>query len=116
VQISILTPLPGTQLMEQLQNETRLVYQEFPEDWDKYRFSYIVHQPEGIDKNNIYIGDNYIKKHLYSFPTYQYRLLKSFFNLTSMTNFYTVFKLNQALKTSWQHSHYFKKYPTRFNF
>ena len=115
VQISILTPLPGTQLMEQLQNESRLVYQDYPMDWNKYRFSYIVHQPEGIDEKNIYIGDNHIKKQLYSFPSYQYRLVKSFFNLANMTNFYAVFKLNQALKTSWQNSHYFKKYPSRFN-
>ncbi|MBI5602350.1 MAG: B12-binding domain-containing radical SAM protein, partial [Deltaproteobacteria bacterium] len=38
IQLSILTPLPGTGLMEQLENEGRLVYKNFPEDWEKYRF------------------------------------------------------------------------------
>ena len=47
VQISILTPLPGTDLMEQMQKEGRLIYQDLPTDWDKYRFSYVVHQPQG---------------------------------------------------------------------
>lgn len=113
-QISILTPLPGTMLMEQLQKEGRLVYMDFPEDWDKYRFSYMVHKPEGIDISNIYIGDNYIKKRIYSFPVFQYRFLKSFFSLKNMTNFYAIFKLNRALKRSWQNSHYFKNYPDSF--
>jgi radical SAM superfamily enzyme YgiQ (UPF0313 family) len=114
VQISVLTPLPGTRLMEQLEKESRLVYKDFPKDWDKYRFSYMVHQPEGVDTNDIYTGDNYIKKRIYSLPIYQYRLLKSFFNLKNMTNFYAAFKLNQALSKSWRNSHYFKKYPMYF--
>jgi radical SAM superfamily enzyme YgiQ (UPF0313 family) len=53
VQLTLLTPLPGTRLMEQLQEENRLIYQNFPEDWDKYRFSYMVHQPKGIDIDTI---------------------------------------------------------------
>ena len=35
IQLSILTPLPGTELMEQLDNEGRLVYTDFPKDWEK---------------------------------------------------------------------------------
>ena len=77
VQISILTPLPGTDLMEQLQKEGRLIYQDLPKDWDKYRFSYVVHQPRGVEENTIYAGNNYIKNKIYSFPFYQYRLLNS---------------------------------------
>jgi radical SAM superfamily enzyme YgiQ (UPF0313 family) len=112
VQISILTPLPGTALMEQLEKEGRLLYETFPEDWDKYRFSYVVHRPNGIKIDEVYKGDNYIKDRIYSFPTYQYRLMKSLYNLKNITNCYSVYKFNQALKRSWQHSHYYKKYST----
>ncbi len=111
VQISILTPLPGTDLMEQMEQEGRLVYKDFPEDWKKYRLSSVVHQPKGIDAETIYRGDNYIKKRIYSFPVYPYRLLKSFYNLKSGTNFTLVKKFNQAMKKSWQTSHYYSTYP-----
>ncbi|MBM2833105.1 MAG: hypothetical protein HW406_266 [Candidatus Brocadiaceae bacterium] len=116
VQISILTPLPGTQLMEQMQREGRLIYQNFPHDWDKYRFSYMVHQPQGAEIDTVYTGNNYIKNRIYSFPTYQYRLIKSFLNLKNITNFYAVYRFNQGYKMGWLNSHYYRKYPAIFKF
>ena len=113
-QISFLTPLPGTQLMEQLQREGRVVCQNFPEDWDKYRFSYIVHRPKRVEAETIYTGSNYIKNRIYSFTTYHYRLIKSFLKLKHMTNFRAVYKANQAYKKNWLNSHYYKKYPNSF--
>lgn len=115
IQISILTPLAGTTLMEQMQKEGRLIYQAFPQDWDKYRMSYVVHRPQDVETYTIYAGNNYIKDRIYSFPTYQYRMLKSSYSLKSLTNFYASYKLNQALKRSWQNSHYYKKYPMNLN-
>ncbi|UCG66976.1 MAG: B12-binding domain-containing radical SAM protein [Deltaproteobacteria bacterium] len=112
VQIAILTPLPGTTLMEQLQKENRLIYQDFPNDWDKYRLSYVVHQPKALEAETIYIADNYIKNRLYSFPTYPYRILKSLYGLKDPTNFCANYKFNKALKKSWQNSHYYKEYPS----
>jgi radical SAM superfamily enzyme YgiQ (UPF0313 family) len=114
VQITILTPLPGTALMEQMQQEGRLVYQNFPQDWDKYRFSYMVHQPLGINADIIYTGNNYIKDRIYSFPIYHYRLIRSFFSLKNLGNFYSVYKDNEAYKRGWQNSHYYNKYPDDF--
>lgn len=111
VQISLLTPLPGTALMEQLQSEGRLLYNDFPSDWEKFRFSYLTHRPEGIDPDTVYTADNYIKKRLYSFPTYPIRLLRSFFWIRNPQRSFIVYKLNDALKRSWQNSHYRQAYP-----
>lgn len=111
VQISILTPLPGTRLMEKMQNEGRLLYHDFPVDWDKYRFSYVVHRMHGIEPEAVYAGNDYIKERLYSFPTIQYRLIRSMFSLKQMTNFYVVMKANKALEKSWRNTHYHGKYP-----
>lgn len=113
-QISLLTPLPGTKLMEQLQNKGRLIFQDFPEDWQKFRFSFMVHQPEGVDPDTIYTADNYIKNRLYSFPTYQYRIFKSALHLRNLQNLFATFKFNKALKKSWQNSQYYQNYPFRF--
>lgn len=114
VQISILTPLPGTQLMERLKRERRLLYDNFPEDWDKYRFSYMVHKPLGVDTDTVYVGDNFIKKHLYDFPNYPYRILRSLFKLQNIGSFYASYKFNKALKKSWKNSHYYKTFSSTF--
>jgi radical SAM superfamily enzyme YgiQ (UPF0313 family) len=108
VQINILTPLPGTDLMEQMQKEGRLVYQDLPKDWYKYRFSYVVHQIRGVKENTVYAGNNYIKNKIYSFPFYQYRLLNSIYHIKNMTNIYAVYKFNQSMKRGWLSTHYYK--------
>ncbi len=112
VQISILTPLPGTDLMTKLQQDDRLIYRDFPSDWKKYRFSYVVHQPLGVDERDIYSGDNFIKNKLYSFPAYQIRILKSAYRIKNPTNIYAAYQFNQALKRSWQGSHYYARQGT----
>jgi radical SAM superfamily enzyme YgiQ (UPF0313 family) len=106
-QISILTPLPGTPLMEQLQQEGRIVCSNFPSDWDKFRMSYVVHLPNGTSAESIYAGNNFLKGRLYTFPRYQIRLLRSFLSLKGRYSFYSLYKMNQALKRSWMNSHYF---------
>ena len=113
-QISILTPLPGTDLFDELQSAGRLVYTDFPADWDKYRLSHLVHNPIGIDPESIYIGNNYLKNELYSFPHYNFRLLNSALKLRRWSSVYAVKKLNKALRKSWESSHYYQKYPKCF--
>jgi radical SAM superfamily enzyme YgiQ (UPF0313 family) len=113
VQISILTPLPGTALMDKVIDEDRLLYNNFPADWGKFRFSYLTHRPDGTDAARIYAGNDYIKTKIYSFPIYPYRLLKSLLNLRRPINFYIVYKMNQALRRGWKNSHYHDKYSDR---
>lgn len=113
-QISILTPLPGTRLMDDQIASGNLIYDKFPDDWEKYRFSYMVHKPEGIDPEFVYIGDNYIKHRLYAFPFFHYRMLRSIVRLKNLRNAAVALKLNQALKRSWQNSHYYRGYPRHF--
>ena len=95
--------------MEQLRKEGRLIYQDFPADWDKYRFSYVVHQPRGVEENTVYAGNNYLKNKIYSFPAYLYRLLSSAYHIKNPVNIYAAYKLNHALKKSWQSTHYYKR-------
>jgi radical SAM superfamily enzyme YgiQ (UPF0313 family) len=106
VQVTILTPLPGTKLMQELEAEKRLLHQDFPKDWDKYRFSHIVHKVLGTTSDKVYSGNNRLKKQIYTFPVYQYRMLKSALKLRNFTNFYVVYKMNQAMKKGWLNSHY----------
>jgi radical SAM superfamily enzyme YgiQ (UPF0313 family) len=114
VQMFILTPLPGTALFERMSAEGRLLNVDFPADWAKYRLSYAVRKPIGIQPETIYRGDNYIKHHIYSFPRYQYRMLKSFLGLRNLVSFVAVRRFNRAVKRGWLGSHYYREYPATF--
>jgi radical SAM superfamily enzyme YgiQ (UPF0313 family) len=111
VQFAILTPLPGTALMDRMKKEGRLLYEKFPEDWSKYRLSHVVHRTRGVDAETIYRGENYVKHYLYSFPRNQYRMMRSLLEIRRPTSFYAVSRLNTAYKRAWQGSQYYKKYP-----
>ena len=43
-----LTPLPGTRLFDQLRDEGRLLYTDFPRDWDRYDMGEVTHQPRSM--------------------------------------------------------------------
>ena len=114
VQISILTPLPGTDLFNQVEKEGRLLFTNFPADWDKFRFSYMTHRAEGTTPEMVYTGANLIKKGVYTFPFFAFRMIKMFFSLRNPVNAYIVYRLNKALKRSWTNSHYRNMYPSSF--
>ncbi len=46
MQATILTPLPGTPLFNRMQQENRLIYNNFPEDWARYDFVEVVYKPK----------------------------------------------------------------------
>ncbi len=46
IQTTLMTPLPGTALFNRLHHEGRLLYSNFPEDWSRYHFGELVHQPK----------------------------------------------------------------------
>lgn len=106
-QITILTPLPGTKLMEELENEGRLTATNFPTDWGKYRFSHVLYKPKGLSEATVYQGNNYIKNKIYSFPWYHLRLLHSLLSLKKVKKFGIIWKVNQSLKKGWEQSHYY---------
>jgi radical SAM superfamily enzyme YgiQ (UPF0313 family) len=45
MQATIVTPLPGTGLFNRLQAEGRLLYTDYPADWERYHFMEVIHQP-----------------------------------------------------------------------
>jgi len=45
MQATIVTPLPGTSLFKRLDKENRLIYTNFPKDWEHYHFLEVVHEP-----------------------------------------------------------------------
>jgi radical SAM superfamily enzyme YgiQ (UPF0313 family) len=48
MQCTVLTPLPGTQLFHEFEQQGRLLYDRFPEDWDRYNLTEVVYRPQGM--------------------------------------------------------------------
>jgi radical SAM superfamily enzyme YgiQ (UPF0313 family) len=53
VQSTILTPLPGTPLFNRMQKEGRLLYTNFPEDWERYSFTEVVFKPKNMEAKEL---------------------------------------------------------------
>lgn len=111
VQMTITTPLPGTAFMKQMQEEDRLLYKSFPEDWAKYRLSYVTRKIKGVDSETVYRGNNYIKNHIYKFPISQYRALRTCLSMRNMVNSYGVRRFNAGCKRGWMHSYSYRNFP-----
>ena len=110
-QISILTPLPGTDLFKKLDGEGRLNCKTYPEDWDKYRLSRVVHEAVGIDEEGIYRGDNFLKKKIYTGSGFFRRMVKTAAALRSPLKVFLIVLINRAMRRGWMKSYYYDRYP-----
>ncbi len=48
IQVTNLTPLPGTKMFERYRNEGRLLATNYPEDWERYTFTETVYRPKNM--------------------------------------------------------------------
>lgn len=53
MQCTVLTPLPGTQLFHAYQKQGRLLYDHFPEDWDRFNLTEVVHRPQDMSPDEL---------------------------------------------------------------
>lgn len=69
IQTTYLTPLPGTRLFNRLQEEGRLLYTEYPKDWDRFDMTEVVYHPgnmkpaeleQAMDESNRRIYSRYV--------------------------------------------------------
>lgn len=51
LQMTMLTPLPGTQLFNRLKERNKIIDDKYPEDWSQYTFVNPVHNAEHMSKN-----------------------------------------------------------------
>jgi radical SAM superfamily enzyme YgiQ (UPF0313 family) len=53
MQTTYLTPLPGTRLFSKLLREERLLYTNFPVDWDHYDMTEVTHRPLSMEPDEL---------------------------------------------------------------
>lgn len=84
MQVTYLTPLPGTRLFDRLQKEDRLLYDEFPKDWEHYDMTEVLHQPLQMEPTTLEsVTDDCIKK-MYVWPNLMQKAVRTFFNTKDM--------------------------------
>lgn len=84
VQLSIMTPLPGTVLYKQLQDEGRLLYTDYPKDWERYNIFEPVFEPKNMTPDELYSGLLGAYKDVSSFRTSFIRGVRTFINTKSL--------------------------------
>ena len=77
MQATIVTPLPGTGLYQRLEKEGRLLYTNFPKDWEHYHFLEVVHRPLKMAPNELMeaMWENW--ELLYNHRTIQKKMLQT---------------------------------------
>lgn len=98
--MQLITPLPGTRLFEKLKREKRLLYTNFPEDWQYYttngRLTYI---PLYLSRKQTEEGYKYMVKKLFSRKAIMYRSIKGTFYSRDFLWFPFCLKVNSFMKT-----------------
>lgn len=81
MQASVLTPLPGTDLFNRFQAEGRLIYHDYPADWERYNYAEVVFRPQKMSPEELeqVIYENWEK--LYDLKS----LKKKFLNTLKLT-------------------------------
>jgi radical SAM superfamily enzyme YgiQ (UPF0313 family) len=78
MQTTVLTPLPGTRLFERYQKEGRLLYTDFPQDWDHYDMTEVIHRPGSMDKERLTEVMDSLNKRLYALPVLVCKAISTF--------------------------------------
>jgi len=69
MQVTFLTPLPGTRLFQHLKEDGRLLYTQFPRDWDHYDMTEMIHLPRGAEPRDLVQTAAECTSRMYAWPT-----------------------------------------------
>ena len=79
-----LTPLPGTRLFDRYQRERRLLYINFPQDWDHFDMTELVHRPGSLDPQQLDQTMEKLDRRMYFLPVLFCKALITFWQTRNM--------------------------------
>lgn len=94
MQLSILTPLPGTKVFERAKEEGRLIKNNFPEDWKYYHAVEVTMRPKKIDSDRLTKLMREINRDLFNKDSLRRRMFKTLFRTRSFTAAYHAYAYN----------------------
>jgi radical SAM superfamily enzyme YgiQ (UPF0313 family) len=75
--IPLLVPYPGTKLFKRLHSQGRLLYTDFPGDWQFYSGQKLLYGPANLTKQQVEEGYRYVLRNLFSFRKRLVRVIRS---------------------------------------
>ena len=85
MQTTFLTPLPGTRLYDQYQQENRLQYTQFPSDWQHYDMTEVIHQPGRMTADQLQSLMKTLNRRMYAWPVLIRKAINTFWQTRDMT-------------------------------
>jgi radical SAM superfamily enzyme YgiQ (UPF0313 family) len=85
MQATFLTPLPGTRLFDRYQRERRLLYTNFPQDWEHYDMTEVVHRPGSLEPEQLNQAMKKLNRRMYSRPVLLRKALFTFWQTRNKT-------------------------------
>ncbi len=77
MQTTYLTPLPGTRLFERYRTEGRLLYTDFPRDWQRYDMTEAIHRPGSMSPGELASAMQMANARMYSWPVLMHKALRT---------------------------------------
>ena len=111
VQFTIITPLPGTALFEQLTAEERIVFDDYPEDWVHYSLGSLVFHPKDRSPEEIAAGWKLMIDRVYSKAAMRKRFFYSLFRTKRLSAAYFSYQLNKAYRQAYLDSRFYSDPP-----
>ena len=68
VVLNLSTPFPGTRMAERLQQEKRMICENFPDDWDLCDMDHIMYRPKKLYIEDLLRGFDFVVRKQFSMP------------------------------------------------
>jgi radical SAM superfamily enzyme YgiQ (UPF0313 family) len=85
MQTTFLTPLPGTRVFDRYRKEKRLLYTDFPKDWDHYDMTEVIHRPGSMEPEQLSRIMIEIHRRMYASPVLFRKAIATFRKTRSFT-------------------------------
>ena len=98
IQITNLTPLPGTKLFDRYLEQGRLLATNFPQDWERYTFVETVYHPRGMSATQLDESIYELRNIAAKMPWVWRRTLRTLWRTKSLTTSIFVHGMNKGFK------------------
>ncbi len=113
LQVSKLTPLPGTDLWKTMQRDNRILDQDFPKAWEDYRFTKMVFVPAQLSIEEVYEGFTYLRAAYYGVWRTLKRTLSTMFATRSLAATVLAYGFNMSYRKAFRGSEHYRLYGRR---
>lgn len=111
VHLTIMTPLPGTKLFDQMTREGRIVFNRYPEDWIQYSLGSLVYRPSDVSPAKFAAGWKRMIDSVYSKKAVMKRTIGTLFRTRHFSSAYVSWRLNNAYRRAYLNSSFYRNPP-----